>query len=145
MDSENELKKLFTKGSQKQRIFLLNLGVKERSIWNTVAKMWSKSLNLQDLGSNSWKASYHSRQLSLNEIQNIFTMAPKAFIYNQVIQKELSIHCVKSVQIRSFFFSVFSRIRTEYWEILHISPCSVRMWENKDQKRLCIWTLFTQW
>ena len=26
----------------------------------------------------------------------------------------LSVHCVKSVQIRSFFWSVFSRIRTEY-------------------------------
>ena len=26
-------------------------------------------------------------------------------------------HCVKSVQIRSFFWSVFSRIRTEYGEI----------------------------
>ena len=25
-------------------------------------------------------------------------------------------HCVKSVQIRSFFWSVFSRIRTEYGE-----------------------------
>ena len=26
-------------------------------------------------------------------------------------------HCVKSVQIRSFFWSIFSRIRTEYGEI----------------------------
>ena len=31
-------------------------------------------------------------------------------------------HCVKSVQIGRFFWSVFSRIRTEYGEILHISP-----------------------
>ena len=30
------------------------------------------------------------------------------------------LHCVKSIQIRSFFWSVFSRIRTEYWEILRI-------------------------
>ena len=37
-------------------------------------------------------------------------------------------HCVKSVQIRSFFWSVFSRI----WTI--ISPYSVRMRENTDQK-----------
>ena len=28
-----------------------------------------------------------------------------------------NIHCVKSVQIRRFFWSVFSRIRTEYGEI----------------------------
>ena len=31
-------------------------------------------------------------------------------------------HCVKSVQIRSFFWSVFFRIWTEYGEILRISP-----------------------
>ena len=54
-------------------------------------------------------------------------------------------HCVKSVQIRSFFWSVFSRIRTEYGEILRTSPYSARTWENTDQKKLRIWTLFTQW
>ena len=43
-------------------------------------------------------------------------------------------HCVKSVQIRSFFWAVFSRIRTEYREILRISPYSVRMRENTEQK-----------
>ena len=55
-----------------------------------------------------------------------------------------SYHCLKSVQIRSFFWSVFSCIRTEYGEILRISPYSVRMRENTDQKKLRIWTLFTQ-
>ena len=35
-------------------------------------------------------------------------------------------HCKKSVQIRSFFWSVFSRIRTS------ISPYSVRMRENTE-------------
>ena len=33
-----------------------------------------------------------------------------------------SLHCVESVQIGSFFRSVFSRIRTEYGEIRSISP-----------------------
>ena len=33
-----------------------------------------------------------------------------------------------------FFWSTFSRIQTEYGELLHISPYSVRMWKNKDQK-----------
>ena len=41
---------------------------------------------------------------------------------------------MKSVQIQSFFWSVFSRIRTEYREILRIPPYSVRMRENTDQK-----------
>ena len=43
-----------------------------------------------------------------------------------------------------FFWSVFSRIRTEYGEILRTSAYSVQMWENTDQKKLRIWTLFTQ-
>ena len=51
--------------------------------------------------------------------------------------------CVKCVQIRSFFWSLFSRIRTEYGEIRSISPYSVQMRENTDQKKLPIWTLFT--
>ena len=36
------------------------------------------------------------------------------------------LHCVKSVQIRSFFWSVFSSIQTEYGDIRSISPYSVR-------------------
>ena len=67
------------------------------------------------------------------------------------------LHCVKNVCIRSFSglyflafglnterYSVFSRIWTEYGEKLCISPYSVRMRENTDQKNLRIWTLFTQ-
>ena len=52
---------------------------------------------------------------------------------------------VKSVQIQSFFWSVFSRIRAEYGEIRSISPYSVRMRENIGQKKLLIWKLSTQW
>ena len=55
-----------------------------------------------------------------------------------------SCHCMKSVQIRCIFWSVFSRIRTEYGEIRSISSYSVRMRENTDQKKHRIWTLFTQ-
>ena len=42
-------------------------------------------------------------------------------------------YCVKCVQIRSFSWSVFSRI-------LNL----VRMRKKTDQKKLRIWTLFTQ-
>ena len=55
-----------------------------------------------------------------------------------------SIHCVKCVQIRDFSWSVFSRIWTEYEEIRDISPYSVQMRENTDQKKLRIWILFMQ-
>ena len=67
---------------------------------------------------------------------NLSLSSVKAWRYNR--------HCVKSVQIRSFFWSVFSRIRAEYGEILCIPPYSVRMRENTAQKKLLIWALFTQ-
>ena len=53
--------------------------------------------------------------------------------------------CVKSVQMRSFFWSIFSCIWTEYGELLSKSPYSVRIQENAGQKKLFIWTLFTQY
>ena len=43
------------------------------------------------------------------------------------------------------FVAYFSRIRTEYGDLLRKSPYSVRMRENVDQKKLRIRTLFTQW
>ena len=57
---------------------------------------------------------------------------------------ESTYHCVKNVQILSFFWSVFSHIRTEYGEIRSIPLYSVQMRGNMDQKKLHIWTLFTQ-
>ena len=53
-------------------------------------------------------------------------------------------NCVKSVQIRSFFWFVFFPIRTEHGEIQSISPYSVQIRENTDQKKLRSATLFTQ-
>ena len=50
-------------------------------------------------------------------------------------------HYVKSVQIRSFFWSVFSPIWTEYRKVRSKSPYLVRMRENTNQKKLRIWTL----
>ena len=51
-------------------------------------------------------------------------------------------HCVKSVQIHNFLWSVFSRIRTAYREIWSIqSECG----KIRTRKKLRIWTLFSQW
>ena len=61
------------------------------------------------------------------------------------IATNFAIHCVKNVQIRSFFWSVFSCIRTEYEDLRSKSPYPVRMQENMDQKKLRIWKLSTQW
>ena len=46
-----------------------------------------------------------------------------------------NIHTAWSVQIRSFLWSVFSRIQTEYGEIRSISPYSVRMRKNAGKMR----------
>ena len=54
------------------------------------------------------------------------------------------LHCVKSVQIQSFLWSVFYCIRTQYGDLLRKPPNSVRIQKNKDQKKLRIWKLFTQ-
>ena len=53
-------------------------------------------------------------------------------------------HCVKSVQIQSFFWSLFFCIRTEYGDLRSKYPYSVRIQENTDQKKLRIWTFYTQ-
>ena len=41
---------------------------------------------------------------------------------------------MKSVQIRSCFWSVFSRTQAEYGDLLRKSPYSTRVRENTDQK-----------
>ena len=53
-------------------------------------------------------------------------------------------HYVKSVHLRNFFWSVFSRTRAEYGDLFRKSPYSACVQENADQKKLRIWTLFKQ-
>ena len=43
-------------------------------------------------------------------------------------------HCVKSVQIRSYFWSAFFCIRIEYGDLRSKSPYSIQIQENADQK-----------
>ena len=54
------------------------------------------------------------------------------------------LYCVKSVQIISFVWSVFSCIWTEYGDLSSKSSYSVQIQESKEQKKLRTWTLFTQ-
>ena len=56
----------------------------------------------------------------------------------------LPCHCVTSVQIRSFSWSVFSCIWTEYVDLLRKSPYSVQIRESTDQKELRIWRPLAQ-
>ena len=55
------------------------------------------------------------------------------FKHPVLVQKHI-FHCMKSVQICSYFWFVFSCIRTEYGDLQSKSPYSVRIQENTDQK-----------
>ena len=59
-------------------------------------------------------------------------MGYKIHIYDGF--SSVDFHYVKSVQIQSYFWSVFSCIRTEYGYLLRKSSYSVRIQENLDQK-----------
>ena len=50
----------------------------------------------------------------------------------------------KKCQNTEFFWSLFSRIWTEYRDLLRKSPYSFQILENADQKRLRIGTFFAQ-
>ena len=66
------------------------------------------------------------------------------FLYDiNVIATNQNCHCVKSVQLRSYFWSIFSCIRTEYRDLLRKSPYLIQIQENTNQKKRRIWTLFT--
>ena len=51
--------------------------------------------------------------------------------------------CLKSAQIRSFFWSLFSGTRSKYRNLRSKSPHSVRVWKNTDQKNseILIWNI----
>ena len=87
--------------------------------------MWAwHAICFMDLSGSIWNLVLQSLKTSYLHYHNVY-------------------HCVKSMQIRRFFWSVFSHIRTKYGVNLR-SPYSVQIWENMDQEKLRVWTLFTQ-
>ena len=71
-------------------------------------------------------------------IINVVTPDPNIFLWIAAC------HRVKSVQIQSFFWSVFSRTRVEYGDLRNKSPYSAQIREDTDQKKLRIWAHFTK-
>ena len=59
--------------------------------------------------------------------------------------EEKNILLLESFQIRSFFWSVFPRIRTENGDLRNKSLYSFQIWQIVDQQKLRIRTFFTQW
>ena len=88
---------------------------------------------------------YRIKEIKKRKIdhKNIRRMLTHLFILSWMLKNSSGkyAHCVKSVQIRSFFWSVFSRTRAKYGDLLRKSPYSARVRESKDQKKLRIWTL----
>ena len=104
-------------------------------------KKFSEMLNVSP--EHSFKGVFDKTGKSIDLIRKLRNFYRNHLFYEFI--NLLITHCVKCVQIRSFFWSVFSRIQTEHGEIRSISPYLVRIRENTDQKKLRIWTLFTQW
>ena len=87
------------------------------------------------------------RTVSAEYPQNFHTKKLMKFRYFMQWEKRMTMrfqHCVKSVQIRSFFWSVFSCIQTEYGDLLSKYLYSVRTHENTNHKKLHTSTFFTQ-
>ena len=80
------------------------------------------------------------QQFSISRIKKVLILKSRFHFH---VAYSINWHSSKNLQIRSFFWSAFSRIWTEYGHFLRKSPSSVRIWENTDQKKLHIWTLFT--
>ena len=71
--------------------------------------------------SNKWKIKFKIFEFVINSRLKTFLCFKR-------------LHCVKSVQIRSYFWFVFSYIRTEYGDLLRKSPYLVRIQENTNHK-----------
>ena len=77
-----------------------------------------------------WQRCFHvnfTKFLRTSFLQNI------SLFFSQNFSNSNS-HCVKSIQIRNYFCSVFSCIRPEYGNLLRKSPYSVLILKNMDQK-----------
>ena len=82
-----------------------------------------------------WRLVY----LSLWEIgkfSKIFESLPKSYTVKQHYSSLLLLKCAKSVQTRSLFWFVFSRIWIGYGDLLRKFLYSFQIQENKDQKKL---------
>ena len=100
-----------------------------------------KKLNLSDAnGDKVWLVD--QKQLLKGVTEKASLKISKFLVKKCIFNKD---HCVKSIQIRSFFWSVFSCIRTEYGDLRSKFPYSAWMQEIMDQEKLRIRTLFTQW
>ena len=118
----------------------------ERKIFKVclaIFQNWKESLIYYPQLSESWYFQIRFiKQLILYLITNVWHVACNfTFILRNLLTRTKSL---REKCPNTQFFSVFSWIRTEYGDLFCKSPFSVRLEENTDQKKLRIWTFFTQ-
>ena len=128
-------------------IFRINLSFLINNIWLVIILIYNKIFNV------FWKKMDSTHRISLPVhqplLRNVGILDARIILLFHKLAMKLAywlcwlLHCVSSIQVRSFFPSVCSLILAEYGEILLQSLYSVRLRENTDQKKLCLWTLFT--
>ena len=118
-------------------------------------KYCCKALHLGCLLGPGWHLCIDIAQTSLSFLKNccktiqtiMLSTVKGELFHSKFFQKPPALscfHCVKSVQIRNFYWSAFSCMWTKYGDLRSKSPYSVRIQKNMDQKKHRIWTLFTQ-
>ena len=81
---------------------------------------------------------FHILSLTLDLISDLKVLKVKTYIFmllrtsGAILNSQYTLH--ENCPYSEIFWSVFSRIPAEYWEILRISSYSVQMRENKDKK-----------
>ena len=129
-----------TPAFKKDEIFLKN-NYRSVSILSSVLKIYKRCMY------NQINEHFHSCftkcwfQKGSNAQHCLLILAEKC---REILDKQGYTALRESVQMRNFLWSLFPRIRTEYGDLFGKSPYSVRTRKNTDQKKLHIWTLYTQ-
>ena len=106
--------------------------------WNTRKMLMKTFLNSQfscfslvwmfhSRNTENWVSKIHERALRL------VYHASSQLSFDKLLIKDWSVTPRNKSSYSELFWSIFSRIWTEYGEKLYISPYSVQMWENTDQ------------
>ena len=101
--------------------------------WNKITFQLINSLNLTELVVNELTKSISKTNCRYSFFYPIYPLLivkiSKACNY-----KERENHCVKSVQKQRFFWTVFSRIRTEYGDPLYLCVFSPNVGKDRSKK-----------
>ena len=105
---------------------------KRLRLYQLLLKLQAQKLNPWKRSKNSSKVSksWYDGQLAMND----YTENSQFAVFSNAVGFSPCIPLRQKCLYSKFFWSAFSRIRTDYGEILRISPHSFRMWENTDQK-----------